>query len=400
MYHNAYRDVRSSAAYIYLVEQVALPLVRKIDPETAHNVGIWAAAYGFTPMDSDVDGEEPRSFLSTTVLGLQFRNPVGLAAGFDKGGEAMRGMLAAGFGFVEVGTITPKAQPGNPKPRMFRLPEDDAVINRYGFNSEGLEVVQGRVAQFWAMLAAKGVTPGSTGPRARPICGVNIGKNKEGEAIADYTVGMVEMAPLADYVTVNISSPNTPGLRSLQGREQLRELLSAVKVARDQLPWGIGLQKIQGGVQHILRAKFLMERRVPPPILVKIAPDLTEIDMADIAAVVMETGIDGIIVTNTTIARPSTLKADPAIVKETGGLSGQPLFEPSTAVLRRMYELTRGKVPLIGVGGIKTPEQAYTKIRNGASLVQLYTALAYEGSFARNPHTGDAAARHCKAEGS
>jgi dihydroorotate dehydrogenase len=387
-YHATVQDVRSSPAYVSLVDHVLVPLLRLVDPEQAHNISIRAASFGLTPIDPDVDSETRAARLSTTVLGITFRNPVGLAAGFDKQAEAMDGLAAAGFGFVEIGTVTPKPQPGNPRPRMFRLPEDKAVINRFGFNSDGLETVLERLAYFWTSKVGRGWAPGESTSPVRPILGVNIGKNKEGEAVADYTAGMTALSPLADYVTVNISSPNTPGLRALQGREQLRSLLQAVKNARDKLPWGKAAPDVatvtggaEGGkaVAAIVRSSVLASRRRPPPILVKIAPDLTEADMADIAAVVLETGIDGIIVSNTTIARPATLKAPADVVAQTGGLSGAPVREPSLAVLRRMYELTGGKVTLVGVGGISSAEDAYAKIRAGASLVQLYTALAYEG---------------------
>lgn len=210
------------------------------------------------------------------------------------------------------------------------------------------------------------------------MVGVNVGKNKEGDAVEDYTRGVTALSPLADYVTVNISSPNTPGLRALQGREQLRGLLRAAVAARDAIPWGAAANSPS---PSLVAARAVAARPSRPALLVKIAPDLTEADLADIAAVVLESkgGVDGIIVTNTTVARPSTLRSSPDLVAQTGGLSGQPVFEPSTAVLRRLYELTGGAVPLVGVGGISSPEQAYTKIKAGASLVQLYTALAYEG---------------------
>jgi dihydroorotate dehydrogenase len=332
------------------------------------------------------------------VLGLNFRSPVCLAAGFDKQAEAMPGLLGSGFGAVEVGTVVPKPQFGNAKPRMFRLPEDGAVINRFGFNSDGLDKVESRLVQYWAQLINNNVYPGSAtdeNGKDRGLVGVNIGKNKDQvDAAADYSVCVVRLAPFADYITVNISSPNTPGLRALQGKEQLRALLRSVRDARDGLPWGIGLVKITpGDMACLMSAKALMARKTPPPILVKIAPDLSPQDEADIAAVVMEDYqgnsafaknnkarlVDGIIVSNTTISRSKDLKTNSLIYSETGGLSGRPLLEPSTNLLRRMYTLTSGTVPLIGVGGVSSPEDAYLKIRSGASLVQVYTALAYKG---------------------
>lgn len=365
-----------------------------MDPEQAHNLSIRFAAHNLTTVDHEVNSDSRTNRLAVTAFGLRFRNPVGLAAGFDKQAEAMDGMLNTGFGFVEVGTVTPLPQPGNPKPRMFRLTEDKAVINRFGFNSDGLEVIQERLAQYWAKKLALWGNEGTPGGNAhatlpnssssltpnRAVVGINIGKNKEGDAQQDYTTGMIALSPLADYVTVNISSPNTPGLRSLQSKDQLYKLLFAIKQSRDNLPWGIGYPKIENpSISSMLRAKFLMSRKIPTPILVKIAPDLTDDELQDIAKTVLQVGIEGIIVSNTTIERPNTLKSSAELVSQTGGLSGAPVKDRSTAVLRRMYELTNGKVTLIGVGGISNAKDAYQKIRSGATLVQVYTALAYEG---------------------
>jgi len=246
-------------------------------------------------------------------------------------------MPALGFGFAEIGSVTPRPQAGNPRPRLFRLAEDEAIVNRMGFNNEGLDVVAGRLA--------------ARGPGRRGILGANLGKNKDSaDAAADYVLGVKALAPLADYLVVNVSSPNTPGLRALQGRAALAAVLAAVGDAR-------------AGSR--------------PPLLLKIAPDLTEADKADIAEVALAGGIDGLIVSNTTIARPPGLKG--AAAKEAGGLSGRPLFAPSTAVLSDMYRLTGGRLPIIGVGGIAGPGDAYAKIRAGASLLQLYSALVYQG---------------------
>jgi dihydroorotate dehydrogenase len=316
--------------------KLAGPLVRFFDPETAHGLTIRALRMGLVPPQPRVTAPS----LEVALWGLRFPNPVGLAAGFDKNAEVPDAMLRQGFGFVEIGSVTPRPQPGNPKPRMFRLTEDRAVINRMGFNNEGMDAVARRLEG-----------------RARiGIVGANLGKNKDTEdAAADYEKGAATLAPLADYMVINVSSPNTPGLRSLQGRDQLEALVGRTRAALDAA--------VPDGKR--------------PPLLLKIAPDLNDEDLADIAAVALAGGLDGLIVSNTTIARPDWLRSDH--VKETGGLSGAPLFVPSTAVLSRMYTLTEGKLPIIGVGGIASGSEAYAKIRAGASLVQLYSALVYEG---------------------
>ena len=274
--------------------------------------------------------------LKVRALGLDFPNPIGLAAGFDKDVEVPNAMLKLGFGFVECGTVTPKPQVGNPRPRLFRLAEDGAVINRMGFNNRGMAAAAAR-------LAAR---------RKTGIVGINIGANKDSsDRIADYAQGFERLAPLADYLTVNVSSPNTPGLRGLQNREELTRLLAA-----------------------------LIEKRVgqarPTPLLLKIAPDLDEHALDEISETVMASGIEGVIVSNTTIARPA-LKSGNA--GETGGLSGRPLFVPSTERLRQMRLRLSASILLIGVGGISSGADAYEKIRAGANLVQLYTGLVYKG---------------------
>jgi dihydroorotate dehydrogenase len=262
-----------------------------------------------------------------------------MAAGFDKNAEAYRAVLRLGFGFAEVGSVTPRPQPGNPKPRLFRLTEDRAVINRMGYNNDGVDAVARR-------LRARARLPG-------PL-GINLGKNKDSvDAAADYVRGVQVLGPYADYLVINVSSPNTPGLRALQGREPLAALIEAVKRARrDACP-------------------------ETPPLLVKIAPDLQPEDKQDIAAVALESGIDGLIVSNTTIVRPPTLRS--RYRTEAGGLSGAPLFQPSTELLAEMHRLTQGRLALVGVGGVASGADAYAKIRAGASLVQLYSALVYEG---------------------
>lgn len=310
------------------------PLIRLLDPERAHGLALWALKNGFVPPEAAV--EDPS--LRTTLWGLDFPNPVGLAAGFDKNAEVIDPMLGQGFGFVEVGSVTPEPQPGNPKPRLFRLSDARAVINRMGFNNDGLAPVLLR-------LLERKDRPG--------IVGVNLGKNKTQEdAIADYVKGVEFFAPLADYLVINVSSPNTPGLRALQSAEALDALLAAAMSAREAAPR-------------------------TPPLLLKIAPDLTDEDKADIAVLALKHTVNGVIVSNTTIGRPDGL--DPAHAAETGGLSGRPLFQPSTAMLGDFYRATEKRVPLVGVGGVENAATAYAKIKAGASLVQLYSALVFEG---------------------
>lgn len=326
--------------------QAAASALRLLPAETAHHTAIAAARLGLVPHQRRPDPP----VLATSVLGLQLRNPLGLAAGFDKDAEALAGLLAMGFGFVEAGSVTPQPQPGNPTPRVFRLTADRAVINRYGFNSAGMAAAEGRLRLFRQRQAADAP--------AQTAVGINLGKNKEQQhAVVDYNNGLFTLGPLADYVVVNISSPNTPGLRGLQGRQQLHDLLTSVKASRDALPSTAGGR--------------------PPPLLVKIAPDLSQSQLEDICEVVQQVGIDGMVVTNTTVARPSTLLSQHK--NEVGGLSGAPLFDSSTRVLANCYRLTGGKVPMIGVGGIWSGQDAYDKIRAGASLVQIYTALTLEG---------------------
>jgi dihydroorotate dehydrogenase len=308
-------------------------LLRRLDPERAHGLTIWGLRHGFGPKQTGPD--DPA--LAVRLWGLDFPNPIGVCAGFDKNAEAFAALHRAGFGFVEVGTVTPRPQQGNPRPRIFRLREDAALINRLGFNNEGLDRVAARLA----------------GPRTG-ILGANIGKNKDtDDPEVDFVTAARRVAALSDYVVVNVSSPNTPGLRALQDRAVLARLI--------------------GSVQQALRESV----DAPPPLLVKIAPDLTAEDERDIAAVALESGLDGLIVSNTTVDRPESLRS--AQRSETGGLSGRPLFDPSTRLLARMFAATEGRVPLIGVGGIASGVDAYAKIRAGASLVQLYTALAYHG---------------------
>ena len=283
--------------------------------------------------------EWPR--LRTRLAGLDLPNPIGMAAGFDKNAEAPDALLAAGFGFVECGTVTPLAQPGNPCPRLFRLNEDRAVINRLGFNNEGLDV-------FVARLQERGKRAG--------VVGANVGANKESaDRVADYVRGMQRVWPFCAYVTANISSPNTPGLRGLQERGALEDLLGRLREARAALEAAHG-------------------RR---PLFLKIAPDLDEIAIRDIAEIALAFGLDALIVSNTTLARPPHLRSDRH--GEAGGLSGRPLLHPSTEILRAFARVLAGRLPLIGVGGVESGESALVKIKAGASAVQLYTGLVFEG---------------------
>ncbi|MEO3472913.1 quinone-dependent dihydroorotate dehydrogenase [Roseomonas sp. CAU 1739] len=311
-----------------------MPLMRGLDAETAHGIALKALAAGLAGRDSGRD--DP--VLATEAFSLRFRNPIGLAAGFDKDAVAVVPLMRLGFGFVEAGTVTPRPQPGNPRPRLFRLAEDAAVINRMGFNNGGLD---GYVARLRDL------------PAERPaVFGANIGINKEGaDPERDYPALYAAVAPFADYVTVNVSSPNTPGLRDLQGEERLAAILDAIAATRAGLPR-------------------------TPPLLVKIAPDLADDALGPIVQACLTRGVAGLIISNTTIARPALRSAH---AKEAGGLSGAPLFAPSTEVLRKVFAIARGRLTLIGVGGIATAEQAYAKIRAGASLVQMYTGFAYAG---------------------
>jgi dihydroorotate dehydrogenase len=314
-----------------MILDLAVRLLAALPAETAHEATL-GLTRAFAPLLPTAHTDDPR--LAVKALGLSFPNPVGLAAGFDKDARVPDAMLKLGFGFVECGTVTPRPQGGNPRPRLFRLRDEGAVINRMGFNNHGMEEAARHLGE----------------RRGQGIVGINIGANKEStDRVADYALAFSRLAPLADYVTVNVSSPNTPGLRGLQNKEELTRLLAAVTQAR------AGEEK---------------------PILLKIAPDLDLPALDDIAQTVTETHIEGVIVSNTTIARPA-LKGPHA--GESGGLSGKPLFQPSTEILRQMRARLPADKVLIGVGGISSGRDAYEKILAGASLVQLYTALVYQG---------------------
>ncbi len=307
--------------------------IRMLGAEDAHRMTVRLMAKGFGPKaPATID---PR--LATSVAGIRFENPVGLAAGFDKNAEVPDAMLGLGFGFVEVGAATPKPQPGNDRPRVFRLEEDLAVINRYGFNNDGMEKIAERLRS----------------RTRRGVVGINLGANKtSADPIADYTAGIRAFEGLVDFYTINISSPNTPGLRALQSRAALSDLLVSALSARDNL-------------------------KTPAPVFLKVAPDLADADKADISDLVRAHRVDALIISNTTIARPTDLKSKHA--DERGGLSGAPLFAPSTAILREFHMALKSDIPLIGVGGVSSAREAYVKILNGSSLVQLYTALIYQG---------------------
>lgn len=315
-----------------MIPDLATRALRALPAETAHRATVRLVGL-LEPLLARPPADDAR--LGVSAFGFQFPNPVGLAAGFDKDAEVPDAMLKLGFGFVECGTVTPRPQAGNPRPRLFRLPEDGAVINRMGFNNQGMEAAAAR-------LSAR---------RKTGIVGINIGANKDSaDRIADYAETFARLASLADYVTVNVSSPNTPGLRGLQNKDELARLLSTLMATRG----GSGFK----------------------PVLLKIAPDLDEQALDDIAQTVAASGIEGIIISNTTIARPPLKSAH---AQEAGGLSGRPLLAPSTEMLRRMRRRVSANIVLIGAGGIFSGADAYEKIRAGASLVQLYTGLVYEG---------------------
>lgn len=311
-----------------LIESVGLTALRAFDPERAHGLALRALNSPFAPLPGPVTS--PR--LAVDVAGLKLVNPVGLAAGFDKNATALRPLMQAGFGFLEVGAATPRPQEGNPKPRLFRLVRDKAVINRFGFNNEGIEVIADRLADR---------------PDGIPV-GLNIGANKDSaDRAQDFADVMRVSRTLVDFATVNVSSPNTEKLRELQGADALRGLLEGVLAERGTVP-----------------------------VFLKIAPDLSNGEIADIAAVAKMVGVDGIIATNTTLSRDRLVSRRKS---EAGGLSGRPLFAPSTRVLARLYRETGGTLPLIGVGGIASAADAYAKIKAGASAVQLYSAMVFSG---------------------
>ena len=316
-----------------VLEKLAMPFVHCLDPETAHGLALQAMRMGLTATPGGVTSTR----LKCEIAGLNLPNPVGLAAGFDKNAVAVAPLLQTGFGFIEIGAATPAPQPGNPKPRLFRLPKDRAAINRFGFNNDGANAIAARLAQ-------------------RPktgIVGINLGANKtSNDKSADFVSVLKTTGRFVDFATVNVSSPNTERLRDLQGKAALTALLSGVMAARDTL-------------------------EKPVPVFLKIAPDLSLRELEDIAESALSTGISGIIATNTTLSRDGLQSPHK---DQTGGLSGAPLFEKSTRVLAQLSQMLEQRIALIGVGGISTAQDAYEKIRAGASMVQLYTAMVFGGT--------------------
>jgi dihydroorotate dehydrogenase len=319
-----------------VLDRLTRPLLRLVDPEDAHSLAL--AALRLAPLSRPC-ADDAR--LAVTAFGLTFPNPIGVAPGLDKNALVPDALLRLGFGFVEVGTVTPRPQPGNPRPRVFRLQADQAIVNRLGFNSEGLDAVRPR-------LVARAGRSG--------IVGVNIGANKDSpDRGADYVTLIGALAPVVSYFAVNVSSPNTPGLRDLQQRAMLDDLLARATEARDRTSAAAGRK----------------------PVLLKIAPDLALADLDDAVAVARARGVDGMIVSNTTISRPAALHD--AAAAQSGGLSGRPLFRLSTRMLAETFVRAEGRFPLIGVGGIDSGAAAFAKIKAGASLVQIYTGLVYRG---------------------
>ncbi|WP_417239560.1 quinone-dependent dihydroorotate dehydrogenase [Celeribacter halophilus] len=320
-----------------LFEQFGMMVLRSFDPEKSHKLSIAALRAGLAPLPGPVTSAR----LKTTFAGMELPNPVGLAAGYDKNAEAIPQLSRAGFGFLELGAATPRPQPGNPKPRLFRLTEDQAVINRFGFNNDGMEAIANRLARCR-----------HSNRKVEIPVGLNLGANKDSEdRAADFAKVLAHCGNFIDFATVNVSSPNTEKLRDLQGPEALEALLAGVLDARKGLKQAV-------------------------PVLLKIAPDLDTTELSEIAEVARKSGIDGVIATNTTLSRDGLKSAEKT---EAGGLSGRPLFEKSTRVLAILSRELGEDVPLIGVGGIASPLDAYTKIRAGASLVQLYSAMVYQG---------------------
>ena len=309
-------------------------LLLAFDPERAHDLAIKTLELGLYPRNDGPDDKR----LAQTLFGLDFLNPIGMAAGFDKNARVPHQLIDMGFGFAEVGTLTPQPQAGNPAPRVFRSQADRAIVNRLGFNNEGQVAALARLKK----------------DRPRGIVGVNLGANRDSkDRVADYVAGVERMAPVASYFTINISSPNTPGLRDLQAPRKLDDLLSKVQRARA----GLGAK--------------------PPALLVKLAPDLADADLPEAVAVIEANGVDGIIISNTTLARDNL--RDHSLIREAGGLSGRPAFVRTTRMLARVYQITEGRLPLVGVGGIDSGDTALAKIEAGASLIQLYTGLVFEG---------------------
>jgi len=313
------------------------PLLFKVDPETAHDLAIKSVK--FNPLPNKMFEVEDEEILNIELLGKKFPNPIGLAAGFDKSAEAYNSLFKLGFGFVEIGTVTPLQQLGNPKPRIFRLEEDSALINRLGFNNDGMEIIKDRIKL----------------EKKEGILGINIGPNKNTkEQKNDFCLGLNFFFDIADYITINISSPNTQGLRDFHDSEKLKELL-------------ISLNKVK------------KDKKTSIPLLLKVSPDINDNYISEITEVAMKNSVSAMILTNTTNGNRESLLSE--IKKEEGGLSGEPLQEISTEMIKKFYKVSNGKIPIIGVGGVNSGKSAYEKIIAGASLLQLYTSFVYKGPF-------------------
>ncbi|KAH3684314.1 hypothetical protein WICPIJ_004694 [Wickerhamomyces pijperi] len=345
-------DARSS-----IHEYVLCPIIRAVtDAEDGHKLGILFMKYGLVPR---LFNDKDDAVLNTEVFGMKLNNPIGVAAGLDKNGEAIEALFNTGFGYVEIGSITPLPQPGNPMPRFFRLPKDDAVINRYGFNSEGHDAVVARLEDRLESKTRYNAFQGSHSFRDGKIFSVNLGKNKTGDEVKDYLKGVDRFNGLADVLVINVSSPNTPGLRKLQGEQKLTNLLSSIVGRRDSLAAKSGKST---------------------PVLVKIAPDLTESEIESIVNSAKSSKINGIIISNTTIQRPDTLKSSFELVSETGGLSGAPVKPFALKALRTAAKYAKGSgLVLVGCGGIASGKDALEFGKAGADFVQLYTSFAYKG---------------------
>ncbi|KAG7195604.1 Dihydroorotate dehydrogenase (quinone), mitochondrial [Scheffersomyces spartinae] len=359
-----FRDARSA-----VYEYVACPVIRAFtDGETGHQIGILSMKYGLSPKlydEAEVDSKNG-ALLHTSVFGTQLKTPIGCAAGLDKDGEAIDALFDSGFSYVEIGLITPEPQPGNPKPRFFRLSKDEAVINRYGFNLSGhfavVATLKQRFNKLWSKLSGSDEVETSNSFRKGKLLAINLGKNKLGDEVQDYVKGVERLGPYADVLVVNVSSPNTPGLRDLQSEAKLTNLLSEVVEARNILD------------KNILGRK--------PPVLVKIAPDLTEPEIESIANSATNSKVDGIIVSNTTIQRPSDkmYTKDSQLLGQTGGLSGKPLKPIALQALRTLRKYTKNSgLVIVGCGGISSGRDALEFGKAGADFVQLYTAFAYRG---------------------
>ena len=320
------------------MKNIIFKIIKKFPPEISHSITLQLLKYRY---NYDLSFQDPA--LNQHIFGLDFKNPLGIAAGFDKNAEVINPLFKLGFGFVEVGTVTPEPQYGNEKPRVFRLPSDAAIINHLGFNNRGSKFVEKKLKKL------------NLNSISNNIVGVNIGKNKNSKNyIEDYKYCLEKLGPLAHYVTVNVSSPNTPGLRDIQKRGQIEKLVQSLKKKKNDLS---SLNKI--------------------PIFFKISPDMDEEQIRDIALMSLANNIDGLVISNSTIERSNILISKSK--NEIGGLSGKPLFLKSTLMLKKMYALTNGQIPLIGVGGISNGQECYEKIKSGASLVQIYSALTYQG---------------------